>query len=409
MLTALRMVKESSFVVKFGLQGILSSSGSSVFKVLPAHSFLWGYDDKLVDMSKSISQDPLPFEKFGIITNRNGTSRDTFTVHTGEGDLSKIALVTGFNGQRKTNYWATDECNSVDGSDGSQFPPHMVDKRQVLELYIKELCRKFPLEYDRDVILFDEIPAWRYKAPDNVFAHPSVNPYNQCFCHLDTATCAKHGLFNVSSCSMGAPVYASFPHFLHGDPELRKKFIGLNPDQKIHETFMDIHPRLAFPLNGASRFQINVEVNKPSLVSSGLDSFEEGDILPVIWLEIVPGELSQKFKELIYHSSYSANAVQLVLRYGTLIITILTLSLLIVSIHNRKKLQEKKNNRKSSIATVITDCQLQPLNESKPSPQFSPSSEIDGDDNMEDVALDLELKLDTDIKNDNITALYPKI
>lgn len=56
---------------------------------------------------------------------------------------------------------------------------------------------------------------------------------------------------------------ASFPHFYLGDEELINKFEGLQPRQDLHETYADIHPRLAFPLNGVSRFQINVEINDP--------------------------------------------------------------------------------------------------------------------------------------------------
>lgn len=56
------------------------------------------------------------------------------------------------------------------------------------------------------------------------------------------------------------PLLSSFPHFYLGDPHLYENFEGLQPKEELHETYVDIHPKLAFPLNGVSRFQINIEL-----------------------------------------------------------------------------------------------------------------------------------------------------
>lgn len=66
---------------------------------------------------------------------------------------------------------------------------------------------------------------------------------------------------------MGAPIFASFPHFYTGDRKLIESIEGVNPVQEKHETYADIHPRLAFPIDGASRFQINIQVQKAAMVS----------------------------------------------------------------------------------------------------------------------------------------------
>jgi hypothetical protein len=117
------------------------------------------------------------------------------------------------------------------------------------------------------VTLFDGIPAWRYEAPDNVFSYTN-NVDNQCFCTHGSGTCPTDGLFNSSSCAHGAPIFTSFPHFYLGDPKLLNATIaGLKPDAKKHSTYADIHPRLAFPIDGASRFQVNIQVAKSSSIS----------------------------------------------------------------------------------------------------------------------------------------------
>lgn len=159
------------------------------------------------------------------------------------------------------NFWSTEECNQLDGSDGSQFPPHWMDKKQPLQVFIKAFCRKFPLIYDEEVNILNGIPAWRYKAPLDVFAHPDNNTANSCYCDTKTNDCPPSGVFNASLC-FDAPIFSSFPHFFTGDPKLFENIEGLKPDEKKHLTYADVHPRLAFPIDGASRFQINVQVQK---------------------------------------------------------------------------------------------------------------------------------------------------
>lgn len=337
MLTAISTFRDGGFTKKLILNSAISSTGSTLFNTLPVEEFLWGYHDKLLELKNKLSfTSKVSFEKFGILMTRNGTSSETFTIYSGVDDLQKLAVIKELNGQPSLDMWTTDECNRVDGTDGSQFPPHLMDKRQTLHVFIKSLCRKFPLKYEKEVTLFDGIPAWRYKAPTDVFADPSINADNQCFCHLGSASCPPSGLLNATLCSYDAPIFASFPHFYTGDKKLLESVNGLQPEAEKHETYADIHPRLAFPIDGASRFQINVQIKKMSYIS-GLDRFEADQILPVIWIEIVPGEISEDLRNMIYHSTFSANAIQLSFKYGSLLISVTTFALLALACYFRTK------------------------------------------------------------------------
>ncbi|XP_055537622.1 lysosome membrane protein 2 isoform X1 [Wyeomyia smithii] len=337
MLTAASKYFYESFFQKVLLNSALSGVNAVPFKTLPVDSFLWGYEDKLLNLANQFSfNSEISFKKFGILMTRNGTSAETFTIYSGEKDLKQLAIIKGLDGKSSLNLWTTDECNRVDGTDGSQFPPHLMDKRQTLYVFIKSLCRKFPLRYEKEVTLFDGIPAWRYKAPLDVFAHPNISADNQCFCHLGSASCPPSGLLNATLCSYGAPIYASFPHFYTGDARLLEVVEGLNPQREKHETYADIHPRLAFPIDGASRFQINVQVKKTSYITA-LERFEDGDILPVVWLEVVPGVISEELRNMIYHSTFSANAIQLSFKYGSLLICVTTFALLTMACYCRMK------------------------------------------------------------------------
>lgn len=183
------------------------------------------------------------------------------TIYTGEGDIRNISVFDRFNGNPKLDFWSSDECNRIDGTDGSQFPPHLMDQKQILQIYIKSLCRKFPMEFDSEVNILGGIPAWRYKAPLNVFAHPDNNSQNHCYCH-GSGTCAPAGVFNASKCFDNAPIMTSFPHFFTGDPSLFDNIVGLHPVEELHRPYADVHQRLAFPIGGAMRIQINIQIHK---------------------------------------------------------------------------------------------------------------------------------------------------
>lgn len=77
---------------------------------------------------------------------------------------------------------------------------------------------------------------------------------------MDTGVCPPHGVFNATPCALG-PAYISFPHFLHGDPKLRERIEGLEPDVNVHSTYLDIHPTLGYTMAGITRLQINVMVS----------------------------------------------------------------------------------------------------------------------------------------------------
>uniref|UniRef100_A0A182YBW4 Scavenger receptor class B n=1 Tax=Anopheles stephensi TaxID=30069 RepID=A0A182YBW4_ANOST len=318
-----------------------SSSGSSAFIKKPVESLLWGYEDELLKLAKSLIASDIVTSSFGMLMTRNGTSAENFTIFSGESSLQDLAVIKHLDGKPRLDLWHTDECDRVGGTDGSQFPPHLMDRKQPLQVFIKSLCRKFPLVYDSEVTALDGIPAWRYKIPNNVFSHPDEHTPNHCFCHLESGSCPPSGLFNITGCSMGAPIFASFPHFYTGDPKLIQSIEGVEPVQEKHETYADIHPRLAFPIDGASRFQINIQVQKAPMIT-GIEKFEEGQYLPVIWLEVVPGVISDELRAMIYHSTYSANAIQMSLRVGTLAFFVLSLVLLIAKCYCGARSSGKK-------------------------------------------------------------------
>lgn len=56
------------------------------------------------------------------------------------------------------------------------------------------------------------------------------NQEDKCYC---SKICMKKGVFDLSNC-MGAPIYATLPHFLEADETFLKQVDGLNPVEEKH-------------------------------------------------------------------------------------------------------------------------------------------------------------------------------
>lgn len=65
------------------------------------------------------------------------------------------------------------------------------------------------------------------------------NIFLKSFCSGD---CVPSGLFNVSSCRFGAPVFMSFPHFYNADPFYHQQVEGMKPEKDKHEFFVALEP-----------------------------------------------------------------------------------------------------------------------------------------------------------------------
>ncbi|CAB3257490.1 unnamed protein product [Arctia plantaginis] len=292
------------------------------FVSLPVHRFLWGYEDSIMNVAKAYLsfKGQLKFDNFGLLVTKNGTVSERFTINTGEREKEKMNTIEMVDGQDHLSFWGTPECNSIEASDGSIFPPSQLDRNRTLYVYFPNLCRRLPFAFEKDVEMSDNIQLMRYRMPLNVFDDPKSNPHNQCYCEIDTATCPPKGVINVTRCTMGAPAFISFPHFYLGDPILRENFTGLKPDPNKHDSYLDLHPTLGLALRGKSSFQINVQVRKSNMLSS-LDFLQQGMILPVAWIEMGVDDLPESLRTLVYHGTYSTAAVQL----GLTIICVLSL------------------------------------------------------------------------------------
>ena len=79
------------------------------------------------------------------------------------------------------------------------------------------------------------------------FSSPDRVPENQCYCLKEP--CLPSGILDFSGCQPDSPVYLSWPHFLHGDPNLRKLVHGMTPNEEEHSFILDVLPVNIFKIN----------------------------------------------------------------------------------------------------------------------------------------------------------------
>ncbi|CAH0548952.1 unnamed protein product [Brassicogethes aeneus] len=299
MLSATSQSKHAARFLRLAMASIMDILKIKPFVEVSVGQLLWGYEDPLLKLAKDVvpKEQKLPYEEFGLMYNKNGTSQDVVTMFTGGNDITKYGLIDNFNGHSKLPHYKTDKCNSLAGSDGSIFPPHMT-KNTTIHVYDKDLCRILPLVYEKDVVASNDIPAYRFTPPKNVFDSPEDNPENDCFCPQGPP-CAPSGFFNVSLCQYDSPVLLSFPHFYLADDKYRTAVEGISPPEpEKHKFYIDVQPLMGTAMSAKARVQINLAVSQVVDIKQ-VATFPD-IIFPIMWfeegLDSLPEEMTSLMK-----------------------------------------------------------------------------------------------------------------
>uniref|UniRef100_A0A2K5LM60 Scavenger receptor class B member 2 n=1 Tax=Cercocebus atys TaxID=9531 RepID=A0A2K5LM60_CERAT len=212
---------------------------------------------------------------------------------------------------RSLDWWITDKCNMINGTDGDSFHP-LITKDEVLYVFPSDFCRSVYITFS-DYESVQGLPAFRYKVPAEILANTSDNAG---FC-IPEGNCLGSGVLNVSICKNGAPIIMSFPHFYQADERFVSAIEGMHPNKEDHETFVDINPLTGIILKAAKRFQINIYVKK-------LDDFvETGDIrtmvFPVMYLNesvLIDKETASRLKSVINTTLIITNIPYIIMALG---------------------------------------------------------------------------------------------
>lgn len=159
-----------------------------------------------------------------------------FNANTGTGDISGIGNIRNWNYVSQTDFYEG-HCGQLTGSAGDFFAP-FIKKEQTVELFSPEMCRSVPMDFEEEIEIHG-VKTFKFAGGNRTVDNGTLYPENECFCGGE---CVPSGLFNVSSCRYGTPVFMSFPHFYNADPFYLNQVEGLKPDKDKHQFFMSFEP-----------------------------------------------------------------------------------------------------------------------------------------------------------------------
>ncbi|KAM4635702.1 lysosome membrane protein 2c [Polymixia lowei] len=297
------------------ISSYMKSLGEGLFTTRTVGELLWGYEDGLLKALKVL--DPELDDVFGLFYKTNATNDGDYVFFTGQQDYKDFARVDTWNGESSVQWWTTDECNMINGTNGASFHP-VINKSETLYMFSSDLCRSLYALYVDDVSV-KGIPGYRFVPPSKVFADLTVNPENAGFC-VPAGNCLGSGLLNVSACKQGAPIIMSSPHFYQADEKFVLDVVGMNPKKEQHQTTIDINPLTGIILQAAKRLQVNVYVEKMSTFS------QTGNVrtvvLPVVYINesvVIDDESVKKLRVIVAEKNVVENIPFMFIGLGILL------------------------------------------------------------------------------------------
>lgn len=245
----------------------IPGNGSTILDLLPP------------ELIQIIPQDP----RFGYFYGQSGNINVPFrTIENGEHGLDELGTIKLYNGEPKLSFWNDTYCDMINGTDGAIYPPQ-IDINKDYYIFDKNLCRSIYATFEKEVETFG-IPGKRFSVPEIVLANNTVNEDNKCYCRNKDPNreCFGAGVLDLRSCLFGAPIILSLPHFFQGDEKYKNAFVGLNPNLEEHQTFFDLEPLTAIPMEATKRIQLNIDVRNYRIGSRFLNINDT--IFPVLWI-----------------------------------------------------------------------------------------------------------------------------
>ncbi|XP_027880667.1 lysosome membrane protein 2c [Xiphophorus couchianus] len=297
------------------ISAYMRSTGIGLFTTHTVGELLWGYEDSLLKALKMFYPELDDF--FGLFYKTNASNDGEYTFFTGQQNYQDFARVDTWNGKSSLDWWTSDECNMINGTNGASFHP-IISKNEVLHMFSSDLCRSLYAIYTNDVTV-KNIPGYRFVPPFEVFANMTVNPANAGFC-VPSGNCLGSGLLNVSMCKQGAPIIMSSPHFYQADEKFVQDVFGMRPNKDEHQTAIDINPLTGIILQAAKRVQINVYVEKIARFS------ETGNVrtvvFPVVYLNesvLIDDASAKKLQSVNIQKNVVENIPFLVIALGIIL------------------------------------------------------------------------------------------
>ncbi|KAI5726570.1 hypothetical protein M8J76_004961 [Diaphorina citri] len=217
--------------------------------------------------------------KVSIFGHRNATAnKNRLEVLRGKKNFRDVGKVTKFNGKDKLSMWAGDECNTLQGTDSTIFPPFQ-KREDDLVFFVADLCRSIRLQYNGQKISSRGVHGGRHETTFTILANDSAS---RCWC--PKSGCLDKGALDLSKC-VGAPMILTQPHFYDGSEKYLSRVRGLNPNKQDHGIYMDIEPITGAAFDVRMRLQFNMFMYEMKRVHITHNLTSTPILHPLFWIE----------------------------------------------------------------------------------------------------------------------------
>ncbi|KAL0269250.1 UNVERIFIED_CONTAM: hypothetical protein PYX00_007054 [Menopon gallinae] len=276
--SAAYMAKDANRFFLIPISMMLRTTGQEIWWTKNVSELLFeGFVNPLQTLGVYVKGQNTP-DRFGFFYKKNGTvSSQLLNMGTGTESFEDIGQLKYVDYRNSTDLYP--DCRRISGSTGEFWPPDN-DKLRPLVMYSPDMCRKLRFYFEEESA-YNGLRSFAYAGTPASVDNGSSVPENKCYCN--ERFCPPSGVFDLTKCAEGAPIYISYPHFYNADPSYRQAVRGMSPDPEKHKYFVRIEPETGVQLEVAARTQVNVYLSR----NSGLSLFRNvTDVfVPVFWMD----------------------------------------------------------------------------------------------------------------------------
>jgi len=314
---------------------LASYSNSSLFVRVNAEGLIFGYKDNLLSIVSTLQPQTSPY--FQLQVNQTSLSEAvnssiSTTVYTGKNDITQLGVYKDFKGKTADQCWGDTKANTIRGNDATAFYPG-VSMGDHLPVYVDNIFRSTDLVAS-ETLQVQGIQLYNFGLQDKDLENATLNPDNAAYFQF-----GPNGVINLTSCSQGAPIFVSKPHFLDADPFYLSQLDGLSPDAQLHNTIIAVEPITGVTMSAHKRLQINVKLQQDMLL---FPRVRQNLYIPVGWIDIA-GEITEDLAGQFKGQVYFIETVTLVLQWGGIgagIVLFLATIIIFIIFYRRQKRQE---------------------------------------------------------------------
>ncbi|KAH8247097.1 hypothetical protein KR032_009197, partial [Drosophila birchii] len=328
------LASSMSMLASLGLSAITRQLDAQPMLEMSVHDYMWGYEDRLVELAAKFVPSWIDFSSFGIMEKlfREGNESNVFNMNLNEPkdkygvrlpDAPRAYTVNNINGERGFKRWQYNEntngtmCNRIWGSHDATLFPLDMDENDEFFLYRRTFCRRLHVKYNSSSI-WNGIDGYQFDMQPDAFDSYADNANSSCYCKNNQ--CHKKGVGIVSPCYYNIPLAITYPHFTHADPTLLEPFEGLTPNASRFTSSIVVQPvssgksnsmlvrimtyflvlqQLGAPMQGTHlRLQANQVVGKVSF--NRMMTPYENMVLPLLWVDLNIDVLCLSLRLLIH-------------------------------------------------------------------------------------------------------------